>query len=267
MGIYEYKCGDRHYLKSSLLPENEVVHGFTSAQGGVSRGRICGFNLGFRVKDDECAVRENYRLLAEDLGISLDRTVLAKQTHTRNIRIVTEADAGKGIVRSSDIEDTDGLVCNIENMALVVFSADCIPILLYDRERRVIAAVHSGWRGTVQRIGAAAVEVMEKEFGSRPSDIVAAIGPGIGPCCYEFGSDAPEYFERKYLTEREDGKFLADIWRMNRDILIQSGLEPQNIDLSGVCTVCNSDKYYSYRTHKDRTGRQAAVIMLRVRGF
>lgn len=265
MGFYEYKCGDRRYLKSDLLLENEVVHGFTSAEGGVSRGRICGFNLGFRVHDDESAVRENYRLLAEDLGISLDRTVLAKQTHTKNIRIVTEADAGKGIVRDSDIEDTDGLVCNTPNMALVVFSADCIPVLLYDRERRVIAAVHSGWRGTVQRIGAAAVEVMEKEFGSRPSDIVAAIGPGIGPCCFEFGSDAPEYFERKYLTEREDGKFLVDIWEMNRDVLTKCGLKPQNIDISGVCTVCNSDRYYSYRTHKDKTGRQAAVIMLKPR--
>lgn len=265
MGFYEYKCGDRHYLKSNYLSENEVVHGFTSAQGGVSRGRICGFNLGFRVKDDENAVRENYRLLAEDLGIYLDRTVLAKQTHTKNIRIVTEADAGKGIVRDSDIEDTDGLVCNIPNMALVVFSADCIPILMYDRKSRAVAAVHSGWRGTVQRIGSAAVEAMEENFGSRPSDIIAAIGPGIGPCCFEFGEDAQNYFDRKYLTEREGGKFLVNIWEMNRDILIESGLQTQNIDLSGVCTVCNSDKYYSYRTHKDKTGRQAAVIMLRVR--
>lgn len=265
MGFYEYKCEDRRYLKSELLPEEEVAHGFTSAEGGVSRGRICGFNLGFRVKDDENSVRENYRLLAEDLGIELKRTVLAKQTHTKNIRIVTEADAGKGIVRDSDIEDTDGLVCNIPNMALVVFSADCIPILLYDGKKRVVAAVHSGWRGTVQRIGAAAVEVMAKEFGSSPSDIVAAIGPGIGPCCFEFGEDASNYFDRKYLKEKDNGKFLVNIWEMNCDILLDSGLKAENIDVSGVCTVCNSDKYYSYRTHKDRTGRQAAVIMLKPR--
>lgn len=262
MSFYEYKCGNRVYLRSTLFPKDRVSHGFTSAVGGVSRGRINGLNLGFRVDDGEENVRENYRLVAGDLGLTLDMTVLSKQTHTDNIRVVTRADGGKGITRNSDIEDTDGLICNIPNMALVVFTADCIPILLYDERTGAVGAVHSGWRGTVKGIGARAVEMMSREYGSRPEDIKAAIGPGIGPCCFEFGSDAEQYFDKKYLTPKGD-KYLVDIWMMNRDILNGSGVPAENIDLSGVCTVCNSDRYYSYRTHRDKTGRQAAIIMLK----
>ena len=258
MSFYEYKCGNREYLRSTLLPKADVSHGFTSALGGVSRGRI----NGFRVNDNPDSVRKNYRLVAEDLGLSLDMTVLSKQTHTDNIRVVTREDGGKGITKESDIEDTDGLICNIPNMALVVFTADCIPILLYDERTKAVGAVHSGWRGTVKKIGARAVEMMCGEFDSRPENIKAAIGPGIGPCCFEFGNDASQYFEQKYLTKNGD-KYLVDIWTMTRDILTESGVPLENIDMSKVCTVCNSDKYYSYRTHRDKTGRQAAIIMLK----
>lgn len=262
MSFYEYKCGNREYLRSSLFPKDRVSHGFTSALGGVSRGRINGLNLGFRVNDNPESVRENYRLVAEDLGLSLDMTVLSKQTHIDNIRVVTKDDGGKGITKDSDIEDTDGLICNISNMALVVFTADCVPILLYDEKSKAVGAVHSGWRGTVKKIGARAVEMMHREFGSQPENIKAAIGPGIGPCCFEFGNDAPQYFEQKYLMTKGD-KYLVDIWTMNYDILTESGILNENIDVSEVCTVCNSDKYYSYRTHRDKTGRQAAIIMLK----
>lgn len=262
MSFYEYKCGNREYLRSALFPKDKVSHAFTSASGGVSHGRISGLNLGFRVKDDSKSVRENYRLVAEDLGLSLDMTVLSKQTHTDNVRVVTREDGGKGITRESDIKDTDGLICNIPNMALVVFTADCIPILLYDEKARAVGAVHSGWRGTVKRIGEKAVGMMCREFGCEPRNIKAAIGPGIGSCCFEFGTDAPQYFEQKYLRKK-DGKYFVDIWSMNRDILTESGVPLKNVDVCEVCTVCNSDKYYSYRTHRDKTGRQAAIIMLK----
>ncbi len=263
MSFFEHKCEDRMYLKSDLLEKCEVIHGFTSKLGGVSRGRISGFNLGFRVNDNEASVKENYRLLACDLDFSLDRIVLSKQTHTDNIRIVTEEDCGKGVVRQSDIEDTDGLVTNIPSIVLTVFSADCVPILLCDKNKKVVAAVHAGWRGSVKGIGAKCVDIMKDRFGCDPADIIAAIGPSIAECCFEFGDDAVIYFDKKYYTEKEDGKYNIDLWSFNRDGLVKAGVLPENIDISGRCTMCESDKFYSYRKHGDKTGRQAAVIAIR----
>ncbi len=263
MSFYEYNCDDRMYLKSTLMPDSEISYGFTSALGGVSHGKITGLNLGFRVHDDETSVRENYRLLSNDLGIDLNRTVLAKQTHTDNIRIVTEADCGKGIVRTSDIKDTDGLITNIPSIALIVFSADCVPILFFDPKNSVVAAVHSGWRGTVKKIAARCVDIMSNTFKCNPKDILVAGGPSIGPCCFEFGSDAPDYFDEKYRKKLQSGKFMIDLPHMISDTLTERGIPGENIDISSVCTVCNSDKYYSYRAHKEHTGRQGAVIMLK----
>ncbi len=261
MSFYEDRFEDRLYLKSSLFP-GEVIHGFTSKLGGVSHGNISGLNLGFRVNDDKNSVMTNYRLVAADLGIELENAVLSKQTHTDNIRIVTDDDRGKGIVRKSDIEDTDGLVTNVAGIALVVFSADCTPILMYDKRLKVIAAVHSGWRGTVQRIAEKAVLLMQQNFGSKPCDIIAAAGPSIGPCCFEIGEDIVGEFEDKYVTPKKDGKYMVDLWAKNRDMLCGAGLKAENIDFCNICTVCESDKYYSYRTHRDKTGRQAAIIAI-----
>lgn len=263
MSFYEFDCGDRLYFKSSLFNDDKVVHTFTSAIGGVSHGKIKGMNLGFRVDDDEKSVKENYKLFSNDIGIDLNRTVLAKQTHTDNIRTVTEADCGKGIVRTSDIEDTDGLITDVPGIALVVFSADCVPILFYDPKNSVVAAVHSGWRGSVKKIGGRCIDIMTERFGSNPKDICVSVGPSIGPCCFEFGNDAPNYFDDEYLTAVDNGKYLVNLPQLICDTLTDKGVLIKNIDISGICTVCNCDKFYSYRKHKSNTGRQAAVIMIK----
>lgn len=263
MAFSEIKSGDRSYLCVDKLSEYGIINGFTRRMGGVSRGKIDGFNFGFRVGDDPNAVLENYRLLAGDLGFDVERTGCARQQHTDNIRIVTENDCGKGVIEvDSDIRDTDGLITNIPNIPLIVFTADCVPLLFYDPIRRVIAAVHAGWRGTAQKIGKKAIEMMRSEFGSDPGDIIAAVGPSIGPCCFEVGSDTAEAFEHKYRIPKATGKFHVDLWAVNRDDLLNIGLRAENIFISGECTICNSDKYYSYRTHKEHTGRQVAVISL-----
>lgn len=259
MAFYQEKFEDRIYLKSDKL---NPVHGFTTRLGGVSTGLITGFNFGFRVNDNPDSVCENYRLMSCDLGVDLSKTVLSKQTHTDNIRIVTKDDWGKGIVKTSDISDTDALVTNIEGTALTVFSADCTPVLLYDKENRVIAAIHSGWRGTVKNISAKCVKLMREAFGSNPKNIIAAIGPCIGPCCFEFGPDAVDYFDKAYLKPTENGKYIVDIQSIISDSLLSCGLLSDNIDISDICTVCHSDMFYSYRKHKDKTGRQIAIIML-----
>ena len=259
MSFFEQSFNDRVYLKSNAI---STIHGFTSKSGGVSRGKIKGFNFGFRVGDNPDSVKENYRLLSQDMDFSLDRAVLSKQTHTSNIRIVTEADCGKGIVRDSDIEDTDGLITDIPKIPLIVFAADCVPVLLYDKVRRVAAAVHAGWRGSVSGIVPKCVKLMKSDFGCDPKNICVAIGPSIGPCCFEFGSEAPEIFGENYVVEKGNGKYNVDIWSYNKDLLTAEGISPENIDISGVCTVCHSDKFYSYRTHRENTGRQVAVIMV-----
>lgn len=263
MSFYEFCIDDRMYEKSTIFDKAHIIHGFTSKSGGVSNGKITGLNLGFRVKDDEKSVMQNYRLVADDLSFDLSRAVLSKQTHTDNIRIVTEDDIGKGIVRHSDIEDTDALITNIPNIPLVIFAADCMPVLMYDKKKSVIAAIHSGWRGSIKGIAPKCIKMMSENFGSAPKDIVAAIGPCIGPCCFEFGPEAEKLFPEKYRSVTSRGKYMINLWDYNRDRLIEAGFSDDNIDISRICTACNSDKFYSYRTHKEKTGRLAGIIMLK----
>ncbi len=262
MSFYEHKCDDRIYLKSSLLDDSRITHCFTTRLGGVSRGKIEGLNLGFRVGDDEASVKENYRLVSLDNNINLEKAVLSKQTHTDNIRIVTKSDFGKGIVCPSNIEDTDALVTNISGNALVVFAADCTPILLFDPIQNVAAAIHSGWRGSVKKIAPKCVGLMQKDFGSNPHDILAIIGPCIGQCCFEFGSDATNYFDTKYLKS-SGNKYMVDLKSYIADDLKNSGINPDNVDICPSCTMCGRDKFYSYRADRDKTGRQAAIIMIK----
>ncbi|MBE5040639.1 peptidoglycan editing factor PgeF [Ructibacterium gallinarum] len=262
--MIEYHNQNRIYLQSEpLLRTNLVAHGFTGRLGGVSTGKITGLNLGFRVQDNPESVKANYRLVAEDLQLNFHNMVLAKQTHSDHIRIVTKDDAGKGLTRQSDIEDTDGLITNLPEIPLVVFSADCVPLLFLDPKQKVIAAVHAGWRGTLKMIAGKAIQKMHQFFNCDPSNILAAIGPSIGPCCCEFDTTDASLFPSQYLSQQENNKVLVDLWAMNRDQLIEHGVPSQNIDTSRICTICHANQYYSYRTHKERTGRQGAVIMLR----
>lgn len=263
MSFHEHIYNNRMYVKSTKLDKFELTHGFTSKLGGVSRGKVKGLNLGFRVGDDPNDVVENYTLVSEDLNFDINNAVLSKQTHTNNIRIVTRDDMGKGIVRESDIEDTDGLITDVPDIPIVVFSADCTPILLYDCVNEVAAAVHAGWRGTTKQIAAKCVRMMNSHFNCKPENIFAAIGPCIGACCFEFGSEASEIFPHEYLSELSNGKFLVDIKEYNKNQLKSCGLPEENIDVCQICTVCDSESFYSYRKDKDATGRQAAIIMIR----
>jgi len=262
MSFFEYEAEDRLYLKSDLFTDNKIKHGFTTRLGGVSRGVVSGFNLGFRVADKPEAVRENYRLLSKDLDIDINKIVLSKQTHTDNIRLITRADEGKGVVRESDIEDTDGLITNVPGIALVIFSADCVPILMCDEDAGVVAAVHSGWRGSIKGIAPKCVEMMKNNYGCKAENIKVAIGPSIGPCCFEFGKEAVEYFGEGYCRREGEDTYRVDLWKYNFDRLTEAGIAPSNIDISRVCTYCESDKYYSYRKHKEKTGRLAGIISL-----
>ena len=255
---------DRMYFKSKLLEEIPgLVHCFTSKNGGESKGKISGLNLGFRVGDDCDAVAANYLLVAKDLGFPEKRMTAAKQTHSTDIVVVTNENSGCGVSRLSETFEADGLVTNLSNTPIGVFYADCVPILLADKSTGVIAAVHSGWRGTVGRISENAIKVMREKFGASPSNIFAVIGPSIGPCCFETGAEVATEFDETLCQKLPDGKFKVDLWEANRRILLGCGILPENIDVFGLCTVCRNDILYSYRTHKDKTGRMGAFIMIK----
>ena len=260
--LSEKRCDDRGYLFCEEIQNLGIHHGFTMKTGGASKGKVKGLNLGFRVGDDEKDVLKNYRLATDDLGLCFDSVVASKQTHTDNIRIVTKEDKGKGVTKISDISDTDGLVTSEKDLPLVVFSADCYGVLLADKEKKAVAAVHSGWRGTLMGISQKAVLVMKENFSVNPENIIAAIGPGIGACCFETEIDVASKFDKCYVEEKGNGKYLIDLTAVIENSLLRAGVKKENIHFSKRCTVCESDKFYSYRAHKENTGRMGAFISL-----
>ena len=260
------------YLYFPALEETGcVVNGFSTRLGGVSRGDWATMNFSFTRGDDPEAVRENYRRMAAALGVDVNRMVLSHQTHTTNVRRVTEEDAGKGVVRERDYTDVDGLITNVPGITLVTFYADCVPLYFVDPVRRAIGLSHSGWRGTVNRMGRVTVEAMGKAFGSDPKDIVACIGPSICRDCYEVGPEVAEAFEDAFepakhseiLEEKPDGKFLLDLWRANAIVMEEAGILPERIHMTDICTHCNPELLYSHRRTGERRGNLCAFLSLK----
>ncbi len=257
------KIEDRIYLKSEVLNNSDITHFFTTKVGGFSRGKISGLNLGFRVGDDFESAKKNYMQIAADFGVPFEKIIAAKQTHSADIKIVTEADAGFGVDKIDKTFECDGLVTNCPNLPIMVFYADCVPLLMFDQSAGVVAAVHSGWRGTVSKIAEKAVFVMQQKFGASPENIKAAIGPSICKCCFETGKEVACNFETDLVCDLGKGKFKLDLWEANKRILLKTGLLAQNIEVLSMCTMCHSDFLYSYRVDGDKTGRMGALIMIK----
>lgn len=239
-------------------------HGFSTRIGGVSEGIFESLNLGVRLGDDESAVRENYRLLGESMEMPFDRLVRSRQVHRDDILIATENDVYD--LYAELPYEADGLVTNVKNLPLMVYTADCIPVIMHDTEGAV-AAVHCGWRSTVMNIAGKAIRVMGEQYGTKAENIHAAIGAGISLCCFETGDDVPEGVRRvlgeeKYIYPKDNGKYMVDLKGVVRELLIRSGVRPENIDVNPECTVCSHDKYWSHRFTKGKRGIQSAVIML-----
>lgn len=246
-----------------------VPHGFTTRQGGVSEGIYASLNLGKNRGDDLDKVRENYSRVCSALGVERDKLVFSNQVHGSGVRIVTAEDAGKGLDRRVDYE-ADGLVTNVEGLVLTVFGADCLTVLLYDPVQRAVGAVHAGWRGTAENIVGQAVRTMKEAYGTRPEDLIAALGPCISRCCFETDEDVPEALHRKlgedvlpYLDgPGEGGKFRVDLKGINALLLQKSGVLREFTDISPDCTLCKPEKYWSHRYTKGERGSQAALIAL-----
>lgn len=250
-----------YYTVPAFTQTGLVRHGFSSRLGGVSTGETAELNLGFYRKDTRENVYTNFGILCDAIGIERDKLVLSKQEHHDGIRVITRADCGKGIVRESDITDTDAFICNVPGVPAVVFCADCVPVFLLDTKKKAFGLVHSGWRSTTMRIAAKTVEKMQAVFGSEPADILAAIGPSIGPCHFEVDADVAALFETVY-QKRVGTKYHIDLWSVIADQLTGAGVPDASITLAELCTYCHSDTFFSNRAHHGKIGLMGAFMEL-----
>lgn len=256
------------YLRADSL--GGVTHGFSTRLGGVSPVPWDSLNLGVGRGDTMDNVQENYRRFCAVLGVDDRRAVLSKQIHEDVVRHVTEADAGKGLYRDRDYSSVDGMVTNVPHLPLVVFSADCNVILLYDPVCRAIGACHAGWRGTALGIAKKTAQEMVRLFGCNPRNIRAAIGPAIGQCCFETDEDVPAALREALGAEVEPyitwngTKYHIDLKAVNALWLQKAGVE--TIDICDHCTACKPHLYWSHRRVGDARGAQIAMISLEVDG-
>lgn len=259
------------WLSFPALEETGMVtHAFSTRMGGVSEGPYATMNFSFTRGDDPEAVKENYRRMANALKVDMERMVVTWQTHTTNVRLVSEQDFGKGVIRDRDYRDVDGLITNIPGVTLVTFFADCVPLYFVDTKKRVIGLSHSGWRGTVNRMGAETVRRMTEVFGTNPADVVACIGPSICQDCYEVGSEVIEQFQTAFdekhydnlFYEKPNGKYQLNLWEANRIVLSEAGIPESQISVTDICTYCNPDLLYSHRRCADKRGNLCAFLCL-----
>lgn len=275
--IKNYKSGEHSLplIESPLLQEiRGLRHGFSTRKGGVSKEHLSSLNLGFNLGDEREKVLENFRILGSLFEAKPEDFVLTQQTHSVNVRHVGREDRGKGIFRERDYTDVDALMTDEEGVILSAFSADCVPILFYDKGHRAIASCHSGWRGTHGRILARVIEAMQREFSSKPEEIYIAIGPSICKNCYEVSEDVGEAFLEAFPALREETKnvspiervseekFHIDLWELNRIIALEAFIPPENISISGYCTMERPDLFFSHRYSQGRRGVQGAFISL-----
>lgn len=257
---------DVTYLTFPILSACEgIKHGFSTRRGGVSKGIYSSMNLGLTRGDKKEDVLENFRRIADALDVSCEDMVFSDQTHTTNVRVITEKDRGNGIMREKDFFDTDGMVTNVSGLVLVTFYADCVPLYFVDSVHHAIGLTHSGWRGTVGRIGARTVETMQQAYDTKPKDLVAVIGPSICKDCYEVSEDVAKAFEREFqqdliLYPKPDGKYQLDLWQANKQVLLDAGILPEHICISGLCTCCHPDFLFSHRASHGRRGNLAAFL-------
>ena len=268
----EKQVGEVLYLSYPLLENSGLVnHGFSTRIGGVSEGIFSSMNLSFSRGDDENAVRENFRRMAEAIGAEPDSLVFAAQTHTTNVRKVTVEDKGKGIVCPLDYQDVDGLITNEPGVCLTTFYADCVPLFFVDPVHKAIGLSHSGWRGTVGKMGQETLRRMKEEYGTESQDVIAAIGPSICQECYEVSEDVIEQFKGAFDKEywqdlfyqKENKKYQLNLWKANEIILEEAGVLKEHIAVTNVCTNCNSDLLFSHRATNGQRGSLAAFMALK----
>lgn len=251
---------------------NFIRHGFSTRLGGISQGCCESMNLGFDRGDSVKAVDENYNRITDSMGFNKKDLVLSDQVHETIIKIVSSEDKGKGIIRERDFQGVDGLITNTTSIPLVTFYADCVPLYFVDMKNHAIGLSHSGWRGTIKRMGKVTLEAMNQNFGTDPKDVIALVGPSICQDCYEVSEDVAKEFQNEFtqrqikniVSAQTNDKFQLNLWNANHHILLDAGVKEENICISEVCTCCNSDLLFSHRASHGKRGTLAAFLMLEV---
>lgn len=255
------------YLTLPRWQAEGIDIGFSSRNGGFSQVPYDSFNLGLHVGDDSQAVIKNRRRWLEEWGISWTEAAVGEQVHGSNVIWVNDQDGGRGILElETSIPATDGLITR-SSIGLMAFYADCVPLFFYYPDLKAVGIAHAGWKGTVHKIGQKVLECFESA-GGRTEEAWAAIGPGIGPCCYLVDEKVADQFRSSYpetdlLHNQGDGHYMLDLWKANRVLLLEKGIRPENIEVASICTADHPEWFYSHRRDGVRTGRMAGWIRKR----
>lgn len=245
-----------------------VNYGYSTRLGGVSESYFREMNLGLKLGDDREKVIQNYKLISEAIGLSdYRRIVCPDQVHLTNIRHVTEELAGDGIEKPLSAKEIDGQITNVPGIPLIVYGADCVPLLFADPKKKVVGTAHGGWKGTAAGIAGKMIREMKEVYGCDPQDIFVAIGPSAGACCYEVDDVVLNEMkkvmpESEYLVMKGE-KTHCDLWRANRFFLIEEGVREDRIFISGECTICKADVYHSHRASGGKRGLNAGFIEIK----
>lgn len=267
-----------------LLKSDHLIHGITTRVGGVSTGAYSSMNTGIFGDDKRDYVLENIRRALSELGTDAKTIILAQQVHSKNVVIIDD-ETNFNTMEKVKLENTplegfemyisavtDGLMTNRNDVILITFYADCVPLILYDPVKHVVAAVHSGWMGTVKAIGANAVRKMVSVYGSNVSDIRAGIGHSAGICCYEIGDDVIEALKvefsvesiRDFVIPKRYGKYMIDLKEANAKLFREAGIVQKHIEIDPDCTICNPEKYHSHRRARGgKRGMMSAIVQLK----
>jgi YfiH family protein len=259
--IRNVKNGLEFYQFTSLAAHTEAQHAIFTRLGGQSQGAFRSLNVGSLVGDDPAAVQANHELICATLSLQRAAIVTARQVHGAHVAAVRSSDGG------AVIPSTDALISDEPGVALLLRFADCVPLVVYDPRRQAIGLAHAGWRGIVAGVVPSTVSALQSAFGCHPDDVIAGVGPAIGPCCYQVGPDVVSEVERAFgkrsdlLSAQPEGRVHFDLPAAVHQQLRNSGVV--QIEHSGLCTSCRTDEFFSHRAEKGHTGRFAVVVALR----
>ena len=257
-------CGVPYLSFPALEQTGLVNHGFSTRLGGVSKGCWSTMNISTTRGDDPAAIEENTKRIARAIGVRPENMVFTHQTHTTNVAVAEGKDRGRRFL------ETDGLVCNTPGICLVTFYADCVPLYFLDPVRKAVGLSHSGWRGTVNKMGKKTVEKMAEAFGSRPSDIIAAVGPSICQDCYEVSEDVAQQFIQQFQGAGTQlcapaalGKYQLNLWKANELVLLEAGILKEHLAVTNLCTCCNPKLLFSHRASHGKRGNFGAFVKIK----
>ena len=247
----------------------DISHGITGRQADTARFPD-GLNLSFYALDEPERVLAARTEACAALDLQIDHLVAPQQIHGNQVALVGVADRGRGAFdRESALPETDAMITSEPGVVLFVSAADCVPLMFYDPKQKAIGIAHAGWRGTSGHVGVRAVRAMTEAFGTKAGDLRVGIGPSIGPCCYAVGDEVIQILGTSLgaigglVAETGDGRLSIDLWQANAIDLVLAGVNPRNIEISGICTACHLDAFFSHRAEHGRTGRFGAFIALK----